>query len=216
MTAADSETRGVDPIAYVKVLVWPLFLLAFLLIFKEPISQQFSRVSEVDLDLTAMKVAVALAAAESARGPARTDRVSSINSDRIITTADNSRSVQLNGAKVLWVDDNPDNNKYERQALSALGIEFVLAATTEDALKKIEAQKFGAIVSDFNRLEEPQGAYTLLAEVSKTVDHPPFIIYSGSSSTEFVTEAKSRGAFGETNQPTKLFELIIDALKTKT
>src|SRR5262245_44425715 len=176
----DGGTRAVGPIAYVKALVWPLFILAVLLIFKEPIAQQFSRVTNVDVEPRTMKIAVALAIAESTGGPERAGTVPSVDSKQIITTAESARSARLNGTKVLWVDDNPENNTYERQALSALGIEFVLVTTTEDALRELEAQKFGAIISDFGRRDDPQGGYTLLADVTKTPGHPPFIIYSGS------------------------------------
>src|SRR5262245_3013464 len=43
----------------------------------------------------------------------------------------------LNGAAVLWVDDHPSNNAYERQVLVALGIRFDLATTTAEALAKV-------------------------------------------------------------------------------
>jgi CheY-like chemotaxis protein len=62
----------------------------------------------------------------------------------------------------LWVDDFPNNNIYERQALEALGVNFVLATSTEEALKKISRQRFDAIISDMGRPPDSRAGYTLL------------------------------------------------------
>jgi len=43
---------------------------------------------------------------------------------------------QLNDVRLLWVDDRPENNVFERRALEALGIRITLSTTTEDALNK--------------------------------------------------------------------------------
>ena len=54
---------------------------------------------------------------------------------------------------VLWVDDNPDNNRYERKAMEAVGIRFLLSETTTDALEKLSGQTFAAVISDMGRRE---------------------------------------------------------------
>ncbi|WP_244264066.1 hypothetical protein [Dickeya chrysanthemi] len=46
--------------------------------------------------------------------------------------------------RILWVDDRPENNVYERKAFEAQGIEFTLAISTSEAIdliKKINLQQ---------------------------------------------------------------------------
>ena len=37
--------------------------------------------------------------------------------------------------EILWVDDRPENNTYERNTLEQYGLAFTLALSTEQALK---------------------------------------------------------------------------------
>lgn len=39
--------------------------------------------------------------------------------------------------QILWVDDRPDNNVYERNALESMGVEFTLALSTQQALENL-------------------------------------------------------------------------------
>jgi len=133
----------------------------------------------------------------------------------IVRIAQRASSVSLSGAKVLWVDDNPDNNRYEREALAQLGVQFVIARSTSEALQQLGSQAFNAVITDFARKDDPEGGYTLLAEVKKTSPTVPVIIYTGSFTAKQESEAKGRGAYGETNSPVALFELVIDAIKRR-
>jgi CheY-like chemotaxis protein len=116
------------------------------------------------------------------------------------------------GAKVLWVDDRPKNNVYERQALEALGVGFVLALSTDEALEKLARQKFDAIISDMGRPPDPQAGYTLLDHLRASGDRTPFIIYAGSRAPEHQAESRRRGAVGCTNQPSELLEMVLAAI----
>ena len=113
---------------------------------------------------------------------------------------------------MLWVDDNPDNNNYERQALEALGVQFMISTSTEDAINKVKNHKFGAIISDMGRRHDPRAGYTLLEKLRASGDRTPFIIYSRSRSPENQAEARRRGAVGCTNRATELFEMVLSAL----
>ncbi len=64
--------------------------------------------------------------------------------------------------RILWVDDRPGNNVYERQAFEAQGIEFALALSTNGALELLKTNKFSAIISDMGRKEGAQEGYVLL------------------------------------------------------
>jgi CheY-like chemotaxis protein len=115
-------------------------------------------------------------------------------------------------ATVLWVDDNPDNNLHERAALEAVGIRFVLAKSTDEALDKIKNQPFNAIISDMGRPPDSRAGYTLLDKLRASGNHTPFIVYAGSRAPEHIAEVKRRGGIGCTNRPNELFEMVLSAL----
>ena len=119
----------------------------------------------------------------------------------------------INGAVILWVDDHPDNNIYQRQAFSELGARVVLASNTQTALSQLQTQHVDVIISDFERADDPRGGYTLLTEVRKRPSAPPFIIFSGSTTAAFAAEAKRKGALGETNENGELFDLVLEAVR---
>jgi CheY-like chemotaxis protein len=124
-----------------------------------------------------------------------------------LSLAESSKFV---GAKLLWVDDRPDNNVYERQALINLGATVTTVIDTDQAMAQLSSKiRFDAIITDFARTRDPKAGYTLLGLVRKLSDPPPLVIYSASSTPAFVAEAVRRGAVGETNQPTELIKLVV-------
>jgi len=119
----------------------------------------------------------------------------------------------IKGKVVLWVDDHPDNNIYQRQALSEVGARVILAGTTTEGLSDIKGQHVDVVISDFERADDPRAAYTLMAEIRKIRNPPPFIIFSASSTPQFAAEAKRKGALGETNETRELFALVSESVK---
>jgi CheY-like chemotaxis protein len=115
-------------------------------------------------------------------------------------------------ATILWVDDRPANNVYERQAMEALGLRFVLSTSTEDALDKVRRQTFDAIISDMGRPPDGRAGYTLLDALRSQGDQTPFIIYAGSRAPEHVAESRRHGALGCTNRPQELIQLVLSAI----
>ena len=113
---------------------------------------------------------------------------------------------------ILWVDDRPNNNKYERKAFEAIGLTFSLVLSTGNALEVLKKDKFGAIISDMGRGEGPREGYVLLDAIRENGDKTPFVIYAGSKLPEHKREAAERGAQGSTNNPQELFTLVTNAL----
>ncbi len=118
--------------------------------------------------------------------------------------------------KVLWVDDRPENNVYERQSMESMGLEFTLALSTDDALEQLSRQRFAVIISDMGRKEGPREGYVLLEALRKTDARTPFFIYASSSAPEHRREAASRGAQGTTNRARELVDWVVRALPTET
>jgi CheY-like chemotaxis protein len=121
----------------------------------------------------------------------------------------------MRGSHILWVDDYPDNNIFEREALTDLGAVILPVKSTAEALSHLRNrnEQFDVIISDMARSDDPKAGYTLLAEVEKLAYRPPYIIYSGRSNPSIVAEAKTKGALGQTNNPKELLDLVITALK---
>ena len=110
--------------------------------------------------------------------------------------------------RILWVDDRPDNNIYERRAFEALGFNFTLALSTKEALDRLEKGTFSAVISDMGRKEGAQEGYVLLDALRSQGNRVPFFIYAGSNAPEHKREAADRGAQGSTNRPQELFDLV--------
>ena len=114
--------------------------------------------------------------------------------------------------EILWVDDRPENNVYERNILEKYGLTFSLALSTQQALHYMKHNKFALIISDMGRKEGIREGYVLLEEIRKMDKKIPFIIYAGSKKKEHVDEALRRGAQGCTNNPGELIDLVLKNL----
>ena len=117
--------------------------------------------------------------------------------------------------RVLWVDDRPENNTYERQAFEAMGFTFSLSLSTADGLAALEAMKFAAVISDMGRREGPREGYVLLDEMRKRGISTPVFIYASSNSPEHKRETQQHGGQGCTNSPQELFEMVTGAVLEK-
>lgn len=114
--------------------------------------------------------------------------------------------------RILWVDDHPENNVYERQAFEAQGMEFALALSTNEALELLKTNKFAAIISDMGRKEGPQEGYVLLDKLRTMGDKTPFMIYAASNLPEHKKMARERGAIGSTNRAEELFQTVMSTI----
>jgi CheY-like chemotaxis protein len=117
-------------------------------------------------------------------------------------------SVPSQHKQVLWVDDRPDNNFYEREALKRYGLEFRLATSTDEALRILSSAKFDVIISDMGRPPDPRAGYTLLEAVRSKGNNTPYFIYTGSRARD----AERRGAQGSTNRPDELIRMVLSII----
>lgn len=116
----------------------------------------------------------------------------------------------LQGSQILWVDDNPDNNLYERRILRSFGIFVDLARSTDEALTMLTQTKYDVIISDMNREGiEDEGLRFLNKTIQRGL-HRYTIFYAARFDP-------SKGippyAFGMTNRPDHLIHYILDALE---
>lgn len=159
-----------------------------------------------------MAVVASLAAATT-----KTEAASSAELGKIVEAAQSIRpSHKIIGDgwrnHILWVDDRPSNNVYERQAFEAVGIHFTLAKTTNEALEKINSEKYGAIISDMGRREGPREGYVLLDQLRGQGNETPLFFYASSNEPEHKIETRAHGGQGCTNNAQELFEMVTKAI----
>lgn len=111
---------------------------------------------------------------------------------------------------VLWVDDNERWIEYERAMLEAAGVSTVWVPSTARALELLAGNTFHTIISDMGRTEGPQEGFALLNAIRERGDQTPLIVYSGSDRPDHVRAVLDRGGQGATNDPSRLFELVMN------
>jgi CheY-like chemotaxis protein len=118
----------------------------------------------------------------------------------------------LEGARVLWIDDNPSNNLYERTALAAVGVTIDLALSTEEAVPIASAMRPDVVISDIDRDGNPIAGLEGLRTLGQLGLTAPFLFYTGK-----VDPAKStpRGAFAITDRPDSLLHYVFDLLERR-
>ncbi len=114
--------------------------------------------------------------------------------------------------KILWVDDKPDNNFYERSAFEALGFECIIKESTDDALEIIKKESYTVIISDMCRKESEVEGYIFLEKVKELGVKIPFIIYTGKYNEKMRNEVIEKGAALLTSNPEELFSTILNVV----
>ncbi len=111
---------------------------------------------------------------------------------------------------ILWVDDRPENNAYERQAFEGVGLRFTLALSTDEAFERLSQSKYAAIISAMGRREGPREGYVLLDRLRKEKrDSTPLFFYASSNAPEHKRETREHGGQGCTNNAQELFEMVM-------
>ena len=114
----------------------------------------------------------------------------------------------IRGAKILWVDDEPQRNRQLVKILLSLGADVDQAHDTDEALKLLRRHQYDVVVSDIKRRE---GSDAGLKMVSRMWDEH---IYRWT--IFYVLDLKSgvpEHAFNITNRPDHLLHFIMDALE---
>jgi CheY-like chemotaxis protein len=169
-------------------------------------------------------VSLTSAAAKSGTGDAtieEIDRVAKGAADSVVegikaTKRRAHTTLESWSTRILWVDDRPDNNIYERRAFESMGLQFTLALSTREALKILTKERFAAIISDMGRKEGPKEGYVLLDAIRTKGDQTPFFIYAGSNAPSHKRETENHGGQGCTNNPQELFEMVTSTITNPT
>lgn len=116
----------------------------------------------------------------------------------------------LRNARILWVDDVPKNNEWERLTLRHLGAHVTSVARTETAIECLEAEPFDLIISDISRHGLDREGIDALPRLRVAGPETAVVFYVGHVDRAAGVPA---GSFGITNRPDELLHLVMDALE---
>ena len=113
----------------------------------------------------------------------------------------------LQGAQILWIDDNPDNNIHERKVMRSLGIFVDLAMSSDEAIKMLKQGDYQVIITDMKRGSEEKAGETFIKVLMDQKVYKWTIIYSSRY------KGRPEGAFAVTNRPDHLLHYVMDILE---
>jgi CheY-like chemotaxis protein len=223
---SDQVIRLISAVAQLcGVFVWPVVLLLVVVQFRTPLAELFRNAGQFSLKGAGFEASItrqreeavaALGAAVATRGADGNDTKKPPDLQEVANSLPSLRNQQrIQGSRILWVDDRPGNNNYERQALEALGIRVDISTSTEDALNRIRRRSYDMIISDMGRPPDARAGYTLLDELRARGDQTPYFIYASSRAPEHVAEARQHGAVGCTNLATELVQTVTEVLSAR-
>jgi CheY-like chemotaxis protein len=222
---SDKLERGERlPVVWFLVLFPPLVLFTFAWLVSRHHAKLYSPAdyredaSFIEASVQQVEVALALgAAAARKQAGAPSDVVSDTRgaASRVakLMTPHSLSTVRLR--KLLWVDDHPENNTYEIEALQSLGFSVELASSTHEVTKKIDQCRYDLIISDMNRPGELRAGLALLSRLRAEENCTPYILYSAPATAEQQAEAWKRGAVGMTDRPHELIIMVLETIGPK-
>jgi CheY-like chemotaxis protein len=129
--------------------------------------------------------------------------------------AGESRRTEPSPTKLLWVDDEPDNNRWERRALESYGLRFTLAKDTETAKTLLSgSERFAAVISDMGRPGDSRAGITLLEWLRGGPNAAmPYFIYTSRRAAKRKPSAHAPVPLGITADPDELVEMVVSAVR---
>lgn len=115
--------------------------------------------------------------------------------------------------RILWVDDQPENNRYHLAFLRRRGVVVVTAQSTAEALALLRREPFDVVLSDTNRTEggrpNPNAAVDLASALKEQLPHVPLYVYTKPTTPPAIEEkARAAGAAAVFRSPTDLLRAL--------
>lgn len=119
-----------------------------------------------------------------------------------------ARSTELvKGARILWIDDQPENNRHEIALFEEAGARVDVEESTEAARGSLRRVRYDVVISDIARGDDPTAGLTFAEELAEHGSAPPVILY-----VDEVRKPVPASAFGITRRPDELVHLVLDVL----
>ena len=117
--------------------------------------------------------------------------------------------------RVLWIDDHPENNVYEIQALQRKDVTVDQVRSTADGLNAVlhATLPYDVVITDIGRKENgedrPQAGLEFIQQFRKEdVKTPVFVYASAAAVGRLSGEITAAGASGATSSATELLEML--------
>jgi hypothetical protein len=203
---------GEEFIRVIPSALWVLVALIALILFREPIRALVGRLQSARLPGNVeLRFGPALEGAVEKRSeqlPGLELELSPGWKERLLNRARRSADAVV-GARVLWVDDEPEGNAEERQAMDALGIEVITARSTGEAEPFLEWGEVDLVISNQVRGDDREAGYTLREAMYRHGLTAPLILYIAAFN---LGQPASQRIFAVTNRPDELLDYVLDAL----
>lgn len=119
-----------------------------------------------------------------------------------------ARSTELvKGARILWIDDQPEKNRHEIALLEKAGARVDVQESSEAARGALRRIRYDVVISDVARGDDPKAGLTFAEELAEQGGAPPVILY-----VDEVRKPVPASAFGITRRPDELLHLVLDVL----
>jgi len=115
----------------------------------------------------------------------------------------------LRGARILWIDDRPENNAWERQLFGAFGVRCTPVETTRSAVASLRVESVDLVISDNARGSNSQAGVEALSDIRAIKPNVPVVFYVGTCSS-YIPPPGSQGICDE---PNELLHLVLDQLE---
>lgn len=119
---------------------------------------------------------------------------------------------QLPLATVMWVDDLPIRNHYERRALASRGVFCDSYTCNKEAMTALRRGDYDLVISDIGRGQSTETGWDLLAAVRYKFPTIPFVFYTIGIDDRMRQQAAEGGANGIVEVPDKLMQLVFGLL----
>jgi len=118
-----------------------------------------------------------------------------------------SQQALLQGARLLWIDDRPDNNRNEIRLFEEAGARVDTRLTSAAAEAAIMQVTFDLIISDIDREGTAKEGLRFATHLAQVRNSPPLIFY-----VAHALRPAPVSAFGITDRPDELVHLVLDTL----
>jgi CheY-specific phosphatase CheX len=210
--------------AFIQAVVWPVLVLFLVIYLGEPLKKFMRDMSKFNfkagptgLEASAERQAEAaallgVAAANKGGSPGKSNEEQAREIASVVNQAVTKSGQRLAKSVVLWIDDMPTRNFWERKSLEAFGVRFTPVKTVAEASEKLTQGKYDAVIYSLGRGADLQSGYALYDEKQKLGDTSPVVFY-GAITPEQKAEARRRGILWQASNPLDLFQTVSLAIQ---
>jgi CheY-like chemotaxis protein len=184
-------------------LAWPVAVAAVILTFRPQLRELLPHLKSAKLGPITLTLERAVhQAAEAGAKP-----VPEAHQRNIVRRLERSGDL-LEGATILWVDDQPGNNDAIADAMTVAGARVRRATSTKEGLLRSQQLRPQVVITDMERDDDYQAGQELADALAEDDPSIKTIFY-----VLDLRPGVPRNAFGITNMPDELLHLVLDALE---